>query len=117
VNVVLKYNEKVKYTHKSGLYEPAQPYAYTPMQEVDKPGKTSFWVALGLDLLGAAIISAGYLKNVDAQEAYDEYKKIGPNGYYGNAWDEVESNRNSRNMLYAIGGVVLASGIGVHIWF
>ncbi|MDR2583927.1 MAG: hypothetical protein LBC75_10650 [Fibromonadaceae bacterium] len=83
----------------------------------DKPIKTSFWVALGLDVLGAAIIYAGYTKEQDAKNAYDRYKEIGQNASYKDAWEEVESNRSSRNMLYTVGGLFLVSGVGVHIWF
>jgi len=84
----------------------------------DKPIKTSFWVALGLDVVGAAIIYAGYTKDRDIAAARKDYdvRKESPN-YYGDAWDEVESNRSSRNALYAIGGIFLVSGMGVHIWF
>jgi len=115
VNVDLKYNEKVKYVHKLG--ETYINYN-TSMPEVDKPSRTSFWVALGLDLLGAIFIYNGYAKDRDMMEARNSYDVSRQSGnYYDNAWEDVESNRSSRNMLYAIGGIFLASGIGVHIWF
>ncbi|MDR2583933.1 MAG: PEGA domain-containing protein [Fibromonadaceae bacterium] len=102
VNVALKYNEKVKYTHKSNVYVPA-----------NKPSNTSFWVALGLDVLGAAIIYAGYGKHNEMWDAHDRYYGIGSDS----AWEEVENYRSSRNMLYTIGTMLLVSGVGVHIWF
>jgi len=36
---------------------------------------------------------------------------------YDSTWEDAESNRSSRNALYVVGGVLLASGIGVHIFF
>jgi len=80
--------------------------------------KNSFWLALGLDIFGTILIYNGYVKNKETQDAYDKYKKeIGPNGNYKDTWEYVESNRISRNIFYAVGGIFLASGIGVHIWF
>jgi len=98
-----------------------------PMKQVlEKPKedkssfKTSFWIALGLDVVGAVIIYNGYASNEKAQEKYDEYKSRNYNGNAweaGDDWDKVESNQRSRNMFYVIGGVFLTSGIGLHIWF
>jgi uncharacterized protein (TIGR02145 family) len=84
--------------------------------EVGKPIKTSFWVALGLDVLGAAFIYAGYSKNEAMKQAYDEEYR-GHGSDFDTAWKKVESNRSARNTFYVIGGLALASGIGVHIWF
>jgi len=101
--------------------EPMKPVPKKPKVEepnVEKPFKTSFWVGLGLDVVGAAIIYVGYVQEKDAQYAYDNYKIRGQSrSYYGDAWEHVEYYRSERNGLYAIGGILLASGIGVHIWF
>jgi len=84
----------------------------------DKPINTSFWVALGLDVIGATIICVGYAKDRDMAKALDKYNVSGQSrSYYGDAWNDVESNRSSRNTLYVIGSIILATGIGVHIWF
>ncbi|MDR2584409.1 MAG: hypothetical protein LBC75_13105 [Fibromonadaceae bacterium] len=105
------------------VYVPKPESATTQVSEdaipkPDKPIKTSFWVALGLDVLGAAIIYTGYTKDSDMLEARDKYDVRGQErSDYGDAWKDAESNRSSRNMLYTIGGIFLASGIGVHIWF
>jgi len=128
VNVELKYNEKVTYTYKSNPYAPVfseEPItAYLtqedaiPVPEFEKPIKNSFWVALGLDLLGVAIISVGVVKNQDVSKAVDKYNVIEQSPeYYTDARKEVENKRSIRNTLYVIGGVLLTSGIGVHIWF
>jgi len=86
---------------------------------VEKPfPRTSTWVAVGLDLVGAGLIVAGYLKDREVKKAYDDYnidELDRPD--YDKAWDKVESTRTQRNVFYIVGGVLLASGIGVHIWF
>ncbi len=82
---------------------------------VKEPIKTSFWAAIGLDVLGAVLLYMGYSKDGEMLDAHDKYK--GVDGNFGDSWDKVESSRSSRNMFYIIGGVALASGIGVHIWF
>jgi len=118
VKVDLKYNERVKYVHKLGETYTNYTDYNTSMPAVEKSSRTSFWVALGLDLLGAIFIYNGYAKDRDMMEARNSYDVSRRSGsYYDNAWEDVESNRSSRNMLYAIGGIFLASGIGVHIWF
>jgi len=91
-----------------------------PSDAVPKSGKPSgsFWVAIGLDVVGVALLSVGYMKDTDMAKSLDKYKVSGQaESYYESAWRDAESNRSSRNMFYVIGGLVLASGIGVHIWF
>jgi len=86
--------------------------------EVKEPVRTNFWVAIGLDVLGAAAIGLAVYENGKAQDAYDNYSGKGhPQDYYDAEWKKAEDSRSSRNMFYVIGGVLLASGIGVHIWF
>jgi len=78
----------------------------------------SFWVAVGLDVLGAAIIGFAVYENSEVDSAYDRYKIRGnTTDYYDTMWKDVESSQKTRNVLYVVGGLVLASGIGVHIWF
>jgi hypothetical protein len=90
---------------------------------VEKPvTKTSFLVAVGLDFVGAGLLVAGYLKDKDMAAAYDKYKKDEYNKANGqadfdNAWDNYESGKTKRNVFYIVGGIILTSGIGVHIWF
>jgi hypothetical protein len=87
-----------------------------PAAEPGKPIKTSLWVAIGLDVLGAVLVYAGYSKDREMERAYDEEYR-GHGSDFDAAWKNVESNRSSRNAFYVIGGLVLVSGIGVHIWF
>jgi len=115
VAVVLKHNERVKYTHKSDLYEPVQ---YTSVVKKKKSSKASLWIGLGLEVLGAFIIYAGYSEHQNMLNEYDTYSVRGQSqNTYDNAWESMESKVSSRNALYTVGGILLASGIGVHILF
>ncbi|MCL1956115.1 MAG: hypothetical protein FWF63_02225, partial [Fibromonadales bacterium] len=68
--------------------------------------------------LGVAFISYGMYENSEAKDAIKRYKRSwGSRDYYEDAWKDVESGKRARNVFYAIGGVFLASGVGVYIWF
>jgi hypothetical protein len=87
-----------------------------------KPSKTAFWVAIGLDLAGAGLLVAGYMKDQELKTAHNKYNnknKEHPDGQAGldDAWDKVENVQTQRNAFYILGGIFLAAGIGVHIWF
>ncbi|MDR2584600.1 MAG: hypothetical protein LBC75_14075 [Fibromonadaceae bacterium] len=87
---------------------------------VEKPvTKTSFLVAVGLDFVGAGLLVAGYLKDKDLNDAYDKYSgvPVDDRPTFDKAWDKVESGKTQRNVFYILGGVLLASGIEMHIWF
>ncbi|MDR2555543.1 MAG: hypothetical protein LBC64_08970 [Fibromonadaceae bacterium] len=103
------------------IYIPEPKSTPVPGDEVpksEKPVKTSFWVAIGLDVLGVALISYAIYENGEAKDAFDRYSEKGQQqNYYDAEWKKVEDSRSSRNMFYIIGGAILASGIGVHIWF
>ncbi len=98
--------------------EPAPAPVSALAPEVKKPIKASFWVAIGLDVLGAAVIYGGYLQDKAVEQALNKYNIRRQTGdYYNDAWNDAKSSRNRRNALYVGGCVLLASGIGVHIWF
>jgi len=96
------------------LYE-MNPYEKPETRVDTEPIKTSFWVGLGLELAGVALVYAGYTKDAEMVDAHAKYKNA--DGNFGDSWDKVESSRSSRDIFYAIGGALLVSGIGVHIWF
>jgi len=101
VNVPWKESERVVYTHEMSLVQ-----------------KTSTFIAIGLNVLGAAAIGYGVYENIKASNAYDDYGKRGQSAeYYDDAYKKAKSSATKRNVFYIAGGVVLASGIGVHIWF
>jgi len=87
--------------------------------EQAKPAKTSHtMVAVALDIAGVALFSAGLVANANMQNALDKYSKVEKDPvFYEDTWKDVQNSRSNRNMLYVIGGLALASGIGVHIWF
>jgi len=90
---------------------------YVPQPQVEKSSNTSFWVAIGLDVLGASLIGFAVYENGETKRAYDKYYVDGQSSeYYEKNWKKAEDSRSKR-MLYVIGGVFLATGIGVHIWF
>jgi len=119
LDVKLKYNDKTSYVYiyRSDFNVPkpvVEPYIPTP--DIGKPIKTNFWGALVLDVLGAAIIYAGYAKHKEMWAAYDEYNMSGQSqSYYRDTWSSVTYKHNERNIFYAIGGTFLALGLGVHI--
>jgi len=80
----------------------------------------SFFVAVGLDVLGAVMFGYGIYQHVNSNKLYDDYKKM-PYGYsddkYGKALDKANSAQQRRNIGYTLGSALLAAGIGVHIWF
>ncbi|MDR2583416.1 MAG: hypothetical protein LBC75_08055 [Fibromonadaceae bacterium] len=122
VRVTLKYNENISYTHKGNLYEFYEPTNKKKepsfsMPKFEMSGNTTFWVALGLDVLGAAMLYIGHQKHDEMWVEYDKYGALGPANNYGGAWENVESLRSSRNTFYILGSLILASGIGIHIWF
>jgi TolB-like protein len=89
-----------------------------PEAEMPKAKKPPFWLAVGLDVLGAGMLVAGYLKDKEMLDAYNTYNiDEQDQSHYNSAWDETDRVRTQRNLFYIIGGVFLASGIGVHIWF
>jgi TolB-like protein len=76
---------------------------------------TNTILAVSLDILGAAAVGFGMYQNfVKAENEYKDYKKS-PND--DTKYEKVEDAKTIRNISYILGGVLLASGITVHIWF
>ena len=113
VDVTLKHNDNVNY--KVNLDNLVSGVAAS---EIGNPLKTSFWVALGLDVLGVAFIGYAISENREAQKSYNNYYDKGHSqDYYDGEWKKLENARSNRNVFYTLGILALASGIGVHIWF
>ena len=79
----------------------------------------SFFVAVGLDVLGAVALGYGIYQHIHSNKLYDDYKKMpyGSDDEYGKALDKANSAQQRRNIGYTIGSALLAAGIAVHIWF
>jgi hypothetical protein len=94
-----------------------------------EPKKTSFWVAIGLDILGATAIGLGIYNNAKASDYYRESKELwndrpavqgeyqGKKDAFDAKYKKVESAETARNIFYATGGALLLGGIAMHIWF
>ncbi|MDR1812114.1 MAG: hypothetical protein LBQ87_04760 [Candidatus Fibromonas sp.] len=99
------------------------PKSIDPQVEMEEfqSSSTSFWVALALDIAGAALIINGVLKNSEMLDRHDEYRSLSRRNVsqsdFNNAWGKVEDAESSRNFSIGLGSVLLAAGIGVHIWF
>ena len=90
------------------------------VEKVEKKGRSSFWVALTLDLIGAGLITYGVIKNSDVNKYHRDYRNVpidSPFFIHDAMWEKVEDAKGTRNIMYIAGGLILATGIGVHIWF
>ncbi|MDR1812277.1 MAG: hypothetical protein LBQ87_05585 [Candidatus Fibromonas sp.] len=93
-----------------------------PQVATEKEGNKYFWVALGLDVLGAGAIGFGIYQNsqiVSKRKNYEELRSSSQNDFDSAYEKVVESsqNRNMRNAGYIAGGVLLMGGVSVHIFF
>ncbi|MCL2100526.1 MAG: DUF3280 domain-containing protein [Fibromonadales bacterium] len=91
----------------------------------DKKQRNSpFFIALTLDILGATALGFGAYQQIQANKLNSDYKKMAkePPGTYSNgerdsALKKANDARSLGNIGLIAGGVLLASGITVHIWF
>jgi len=94
--------------------------------------KNSFWLALGLDVLGATAIGLGIYNNSKSSDYNKECKSItktlpNPDMYptefdaaeraFNSKHKKMQSAETARNIFYATGGALLLGGVAVHIWF
>jgi len=112
------------------LREP-QPSASIPANMPSEPrkGRASFWVAIGLDALGAAAIGLGVYSNAKSRDYHRESQRLLEDvpeelGRYAERESEFKSKykkvhraETMRNIFYATGGALLLGGVVVHIWF
>jgi hypothetical protein len=94
-----------------------------------EPKKTSFWIALGFDILGAGALGLGIYNNAKSIEHYNKSKKlreaepqdeeeyIKNQTAYNTEYNKVQKTEKARNIFYATGGALLLGGIAIHIWF
>ena len=112
--------------------EPQPTAIATNIPTEPKKTKTSFWVAIGLDVLGATAIGIGIYNNSVANDYHSKSKKLlngipdprnDQNGYlerkkeFDKQDDKAKSAETVRNIFYATGGALLLGGVAVHIWF
>ena len=78
------------------------------------------WIAIGLDVLGVAALGMGYYFDMKASDYHKDYENMAPNQRpetYAIAYKDVDDAKKMRNISYATGGVLLLSGVALHIWF
>jgi len=85
------------------------------VEAVEKKGNASFWVAIALDVVGAGLLAYGYTQDMAVGDRHDEYRASQSD--FSSSWKKVDDAKTARNVSYIAGGVLLATGIGVHIWF
>ncbi len=81
---------------------------------------TSFFVAVGLDVLGSVALGYGIYQHINSNKLYDDYKKMSQGNTddeYDKALKKANAAQQRRNIGYTVGSALLATGIAVHIWF
>jgi len=85
--------------------------------QLEKKSNTPFYIALSLDIIGAAVLGYGIYQHIHANKLYDDYKKMHKGEDYENALKKSNDAQQLRNIGLTIGGGLIAAGIAVHIWF
>jgi len=105
------------------------PNLFAKIPTEPKKTKTSFWIALSLDILGTGAIGLGIYNNAKSIEYYNKSKELReavPNDEaeyqknqtaYKTEYKKVSKAEKTRNIFYATGGILLSSGLVIHIWF
>ncbi|GBU26229.1 hypothetical protein R83H12_02923 [Fibrobacteria bacterium R8-3-H12] len=94
-----------------------------PPANIEQKTKTSTWVAIGFDALGAIFFGIGIYNHIQASNDYDKYSKLPPEEYdarkseYKALYREVKDAQTVRNISLTVGSVLLLSGITVHVLF
>jgi len=85
---------------------------------VEKKSGTLFWVAVGLDALSVAAFGFGVSQNSKGNDYYDQYQNRNlRHAEQQAAYDNAQKAKSTRNISYIAGGILLASGITIHILF
>ena len=100
---------------KDSLDIEVQPYTPPPIPQPPKKSNTPFYIALSLDLIGAAAIGYGIYQHSNANNLYDDYEKLPNNDK--KSLQKANDAQQMRNIGLAVGGGLLAAGIAVHICF
>jgi len=83
-----------------------------------KKSNNSLWIAIGLDVLGAAALGVGIYQNSQMTKYYNDATDLKKEGMeFKGTYNKAQTANSSRNLFYATGGALLLSGIVVHIWF
>jgi len=90
----------------------------TNIPQPEAQTKSTNWLAIGLELAGVGAIGFGLSQFVAGNNYYDKYKD---RNYFRSereaAYEDAKSAKTLSTISYIAGGVLLASGITVHILF
>ena len=79
------------------------PKALVPAQALRTSAKRSFWVGVGLEVLGAGLLAYGLYEDSNVKST--------------NGLPDAKRHARNRNIGYILGGAFLLNGISVHILF
>jgi PEGA domain len=69
------------------------------------------WTFRGVaGVAGLGALVGGWLSNTNAQHSYDDYRAINTIGDHTADFEKVQSAETTRNVLYVVGGVLIAAG-------
>jgi len=91
-----------------------------PTNMPTEPSKSnnSFWIAVGLDVLGLAAIGFGIYQNSQMNSYYNDAASLKKEGKeFKGTYKKAQDANSLRNIFYATGGALLLGGVAVHIWF
>jgi predicted DNA repair protein MutK len=71
-----------------------------------QPRRTSFWIALGFDVIGAGLIAYGVYEELNVRDLYNK-----------GLFEDMKEVERRRNVGYIAGAAVLLTGISIHIFF
>jgi hypothetical protein len=124
VEVDLRHNDKVEYTHKMRKQEEYK-YDYSSYEKNYLPSvkgsesekKSYFGTSIIMLLAGGGFVYYAYSRDKEMVKRYDEYKAVPEESRSARdeAWDKVEEAKKSRNKFYTAGGIFLCMGI-VGLW-
>jgi len=102
------------------IIEKEKPIPANIPPEPKPKSKAPMWIAISLDVLGAAALGFGIYQHIQKDKLYKDYKEM-PEGKYKKEYDDALKKANDaqdlRDIGFISGGVLLGAGIAVHIWF
>jgi hypothetical protein len=106
VNKMLGIQEAPEKKADPPAVEPPPPPITQQAEPSKKPLKSTFFIGLSVEMLGAGIAAYGLAENGKASKLLDE-----------NRFSKAEKSAKNRNVAYIVGAAVLLSGISIQIFF
>jgi TolB-like protein len=86
----------------------------------ESKSKAPMWIAISLDVLGAAAIGFGVYNHIQKDKLYKDYQNMldhRPQKEYDSALKKANDAKDMRDIGFIVGGVLVGAGIAVHVWF